>query len=345
MQTQNIYYNEEIVYTGTKLILLFILTLFSFVISTDMIPKILLVRLVLGGLILLSVSHYAFIRYRPDTLVSLRKNVSISLDLLTLTLLISIFEKYGLFLLPFYVLIVMQSGLGFGKKYIYTSIVAAAISWALLLIFSPYWYANYDIIIAFAITTLLVSLFSLRFIEGVDETHDEATETVTATEPSIRHEFLAGIADRTMYKEMFRDTLKKKETFSLLFISLDNFQAITDKHGSQIAYTVLEEAAKRLNKSMDKDDFLARLGNNEFVIISKRQRVFLRKFLKKLEDNTIGAYHIDGINTHIELSIGVSLYPENGKSAMILSKCADDAMRSAKENPNAHHMFYEGTKS
>jgi len=345
MQTQNIYYHEERVYAGTRLIILFILTLSSVVISIDMVPKILLVRLVLGGLILLSMLHYAFIGYRPDTLVALRKNVLIFLDLLTLTLLISIFEKYGLFFFSFYVLIVMQSSLYFGKKYIYTSIASAAVSWVLLSIYSPYWHAHYDIIIAFAITTFLVSLFSLRFIGGVHETHDEPAETVPATKPNVKHELLAGIANRTVYKEVIQDTLKKKETFNLLFIGLDNFQVITDKYGQQIGDSVLEEVAKRLKKSIDEDDFLARLGSNEFVIISKRQRVFLRKFLKKLEDNTIGACHIDGISTRIELNIGVSLYPENGQTEMILSKCADDAMHAAKENPNAYHMFYGGIKS
>ncbi len=346
MQIQNNYYQEERVYAGTRLIILFILALSSFVISTDMVPKILLVRLVLGGQILLSMLHYAFIGYRPDTLVSLRKNVLIFLDLLTLTFLISIFEKYGLFLFPFYVLIVMQSSLYFGKKYIYTSIVSATVSWVLLSKYSPYWYAHYDIIIAFAITTFLVSLFSLRFIGGVEEyeTYDKTDEEVTATKPNVKHKLLADIANRTMYKEVIQNTLKEKETFNLLFIGLDNFQVITDKYGSQVGDSVLEETAKRLKNSIDEDDFLARLGSNEFVIISKKQRVFLRKFLKKLEDNTIGACHIDGISTRIELNIGISLYPENGQTEMLLSKCADDAMHAAKENPNAHHMFYGGIK-
>ncbi len=345
MQTQNIYYSEEIVYTGTKLIVLFILTLLSFFVSTDVLPKIILIRLVLGILTFLSVSYYAFIRYQPNMFVDLRKNVSISLDLLALTLLMAIFEKYGLFLLPLYVLIVMQSGLGFGKKYIYTSIVVTAIAWGILLIYSPYWYINYNIIIAFGITMILVSLFSLRFIGGVDEMYDEATEVVTNAEPNVRHEFLASIADRAMYKEILQNTLKEKESFNLLFIEFNNFESINDKHGSQIAYAVLEEVAKRLNTSIDKDDYLARLGGNEFVIISKRQRVFLRKFIQKLEEHTIGAYHVDGINTYIEINIGISLYPEDGQTEMIISKCADEAMHAAKENPKVHHLFYGSIKS
>ncbi len=345
MQKQNVYYKEERVYTGIRLIVLFVLALSSFAIGTDLISEIPLVRLVLGGWILFSMLHYTLVMYRPDMLISLRKHVSIFLDTLALTLFISIFEVYGLLFFPFYVLIVMQSALYFGEKYIYSSIVSAAILWILLFMYSPYWQVHYLVIIAFSMTTFLVSFFSLRFIGGVHKIDNEPAQTVVETKPEVKSELLSGVANRTTYKEIMQATIKKKETFTLLFISLDNFQAITDKHGSKISDSVLKEAVKRLQKSMDEDDFLARLGDNEFVIISKRQRVFLRKFLKKLEDNTIGAYHIDGINIRIELSIGASFYPEDGQNEMLIGKCADDAMRAAKENPNSHHVFYGSIKS
>ena len=201
MQTQNIYYHEERVYASTRLIILFILTLFSFVISTDMIPKILLVRLVLGGMILLSMLHYAFIAYQPDMLVSVRKNVLIFLDLAALTLFIYIFEKYGIYLFSFYVLIVMQSSLYFGKKYAYASIFSATVSWVLLSIYSPYWHARHDVIFAFAITTFLISLFSLRFIRGIEETYEDQTETVIKAKPKVKRKF-PKLPSKEKYKEL-----------------------------------------------------------------------------------------------------------------------------------------------
>ena len=344
MQIKNNYY-EERVYSSTRMIILFVLILSSFVLSADMISNILLVRLVLGVLILLSMLHYAFIVYQPERLVVFRKNVLILLDLLTLSLLISIFEKFGLFLFSLYVVMVMQSSLYFGKKYLYTSLSAATVSWVLLVIYSPYWHTRYDIIVAFAITTFLVSVFTLRFIGGVEEIHDGEVEPLIVTKSDTKHAFLAGIADRTMYKKMIQDTIKKKEIFTLLFISLDNLQSITDKYGSHMGDSVLDEVVNRLKKNIEEDDFLARLGSNEFVIISKRQRVFLRKFLKKLEDNTIRAYHVDNMSTRIKLSIGVSLYPEDGQTEMVISKCADEAMHAARENPNGDHVFYGSIKS
>ncbi len=344
MQIKNNYY-EERVYSSIRMIILFVLTLFSFVLSTDIIPDILLVRLVLGVLILFSMLHYAFIVYQPERLVVFRKNVLILLDLLTLSLLISIFEKFGLFLFSLYVVMVMQSSLYFGKKYFYTSLSAATVSWLLLVIYSPYWHTRYDIIVAFAITTFLVSVFTLRFIGGVEEIHDGEVEPLIVATSDTKHAFLTGIADRAMYKKMIQDTIKKKEIFTLLFISLDNLQSITDKYGSHMGDSVLDEVVNRLKKNIEKDDFLARLGSNEFVIISKRQRVFLRKFLKKLEDNTIRAYHVDNMSTRIKLSIGVSLYPEDGQTEMVISKCADEAMHAARENPNGDHVFYGSIKS
>jgi diguanylate cyclase (GGDEF)-like protein len=345
MQTPNIDYQEERVYAGTRLIILFIFTLASFLITTEMIPKIPLVRLVLGGLILLSIMHNAFIAYRPDMLVSLRKNALILVDLLAVTLFILIFEKYGIYLFAFYVLIVMQSSLYFGTKYTFTSLFSAIVSWVLLFVYSLYWHEHYNVIIAFAVTTFLTSLFALRFIRSTVEIYNEPAETVILEQPEIKHTFLDNIPNRDMYKETIGDMIKRKESFNLLFISLDKFKTITDKHGFEIGERVMEEAAKRLEKSINEDDFFARLGAREFVIISKLERASLRKFLKKLEENTIGACSVEGINVLIKINIGVSLSPENGQTVMAVGKCADDALRAAEKSPSLHHILYGSIKS
>ncbi|PHS37566.1 MAG: hypothetical protein COB07_10315 [Sulfurovum sp.] len=340
MQTRNIDYQEERVYAGTRLIILFVFTLSSFIISTDIIQKIPLVRLVLGGMILLSLAYNAFIAYKPDMFVTLRKNVLIFVDLLALTLFIIIFEKYGIYLFALYVLIVMQSSLYFGARYAYTSLASASLAWVLLYLYSPYWHTHYDIIIAFAITALLTSLFSIRFIRTAEETETVLAEAVMEERPDEKNIFLASMPSREKYKEVIQDTVKRKETFSLLFISLDKFQIIRDKHGDQTAEKIMEEAAKRLKNSANEDDFLARLGGGEFVIISKQKRTFLRKYLKKLEESTMGACKVGSINVLIKVNIGVSLYPENGQTVLLVSKCADDALRAAKESSSANHVIY-----
>ena len=198
MQTKNIDYHEERSFAGTRLIILFILILSSFLISTNVITHIPLVRLVLGGMILLSILYNAFIAYKPDTLLLLRKNAVILLDIAALTLLILIFEKYGIYLFVFYVLIAIQSSLYFGKKYAYASIVYATVSWLILSIYSPYWQMHHDILIVLSISTFLISLVSLQFIKGTakrnnvpDETaiEEETAETAIEKEHKKNHKF------------------------------------------------------------------------------------------------------------------------------------------------------------
>ncbi len=341
MLSSDVYYQKEKKHTRNRLMILSVITFLSFGISSEIIPQILLVRLVLGVLVFISMLHYSFITYQAEKFIPYRKNILIFLDLFTLTLLIYAFEQYGLFLFPIYILLVLQNALCFGKEYLYTTMLSAVISWVFLSIYSPYWHLHYDIIITYAMTTLLVALLFWKVIAGEEEEIDGFKEILdTVKENDENYDTLKDIANRTMYKEVIKKRLKEKESFTLLFINLHK----NDAHDDHIRRGVLREVANRLIISIDKDDFLAQLGDDEFVIITTRQRVFLRKFLKKIEDNVIGYHHINDINTRIELSIGVSLYPEDGQTEMIISKCADEAMRAARENPNLHHMFYGGIK-
>ncbi len=342
MLSPDIYYQQEKKLTRNRLMALSVITFVSFGISSETISQILLVRLVLGVLVFVSMLHYSFISYQPEKFVIYRKNILIFLDLFILTLLIYAFEKYGLFLFPFYVLIVLQSGLYFGKEHLYTSIASSTIYWILLSIYSPYWHMHYDIIITFAITTFLAAFFYWKLIEGAEEKRDGFKEILaTVKENDESHDALTDIANRAMYKEVIQKKLMEKESFTLFFINLHK----DDTHEDHIKRSVMREVATRLKSIIYEDDFLAQLGDDEFVIITKRERVLLRKFLKNIEDNVMGHHHVNDIRARIELSIGVSLYPEDGQTEMIISKCADEAMRAARENPNVHHIFYGSIKS
>jgi len=345
MLSQNIYYEEEKKHASNRLTALFVITFFSFMFfkqaNAEMASKIFFMSLALGGMTLLSILHYFFIVRWPGTFVGVRKNFLIFLDLTVLTFLIAIFEKNGLFFLPFYIMIVMRSGLSFGIKYFYTSIILAAVSWALLFLYSEYWKAHYDIIVTFAMTTLLIPLFYLKFITRIHEENDKLSEILTTTEHDANYDGLTGIPNRKMYKEVISNALKEKEFFALLFIDLNKFKVINDTYGHHIGDGVLKEVAERLRKCIEDEDFIARLGGDEFVIITKRKKIFLQKFLEKLEKNVIGEHDIDGVKLFIELSIGVSLYPDDSHDEMLLGKYADEAMYAVKKKQNKYHMFYE----
>jgi diguanylate cyclase (GGDEF)-like protein len=357
MLTQNSYYQEEKKYATVRLTIVFILTFFTFIpfpqINSEMLPQVFFVKVLLSGLLFISMSLYLLILRKPDLFMVYRKVLLILLDLMVLTFLIAVFEKNGLFLLPLYIVIVMQNGLSFGITYFYVSIISASISWILLLIYSEYWQVHHEIIATFAMTTFLIPLFYLKFITKVHEKNDTLSEILTTTEHDANHDALTGLANRKMYKEVMHITLKRKEFFALLFIDLNKFKGINDTYGHDVGDEVLKEVSRRLLNNMSNEDFLARLGGDEFVIISRRKKQFLSKFLKKLEDTVIGEHTVNGVTVLIEFSIGVSVYPDDTKSLspndgsveMMLGKYADDAMYVAKRKPNAYHVFYGDIKS
>ncbi len=344
MLTQNIYYQEERKYASDRFLALVVLTLLAFVLSGQssgvMAEKSVLTGFVLLALTLFSMAHYYFISAYPSTLVTVRKNLLIASDLAVLTFLIITYGEIGLFLLPLYILIVMRSGLSFGISFFYSSLLFAGASWVALLTYSSYWQAHSDIIATFAITTFLIPFFYLRVITRVHEENHELTQTLNDVSYDANYDELTGVANRKQYKDKMMELLHEKEPFSLLFIDLNKFKAINDTHGHHIGDEVLKEVARRLSENIDKDDFIARLGGDEFVIITKRKKVYMDKFIAKLERNVIGRHKVGSLIVPIELSIGISFYPEDNHSAMLLAKYADEAMYRAKKDEERYHYFY-----
>jgi len=353
----NFYYQEERQYGGVRLTILFILTFFSIIlfeqVDIQMAEKMFFVKVVLVGMLLISMLHYLFILRKPHTLIISRKVMLILLDLSVLTFFISIFEQNGLFLLPLYIVIVMQNGLSFGIAYFYASIALASVSWVLLLLYSPYWREENEIIATFAMTTFLIPLFYLKFIGKVHEKNDELSEILSTTKHDANHDILTGLPNRKRYKEEINKIIKSKEFFALLFIDLNKFKAINDTYGHDVGDSVLQEVSKRLLSIMGKKDFLVRLGGDEFVIITRRKKIFLDKFIEKLEQTAIGDHAIHDVTVFIELSMGISLYPDdikgstlqNGGVEATLVRFADEAMYIAKKKPNTYHMLYSNIKS
>jgi len=344
MLTENIYYQEERKYVSDRFIGLIIFALVAFILSGqssgEFFEKTLFTGFILLALILFSVLHYYFINTFPTKWIGFRKYLLIIADLSVLTYLIISFDETGLFFLPIYILIVMRSGLSFGVSFFYSCLGLAGVSWLALITYSSYWEAHRDVVATFAITTFLLPLFYLKFIMRVHEENHELTQTLNDVSYDANYDELTGIANRKYYKETIEELLDEKVPFALLFIDLNKFKVINDTHGHHIGDEVLKEVARRLSESIDEDDFLARLGGDEFAIITKRKKIYMEKFVARLEQVVIGRHKMGSIVVPIELSIGISFYPDDSQSIMMLSKFADEAMYHAKKAVGRYHCFY-----
>lgn len=344
MPSQTIDYKQEKKHALSHLFVVLSITLSSFIFiivtKQQLNTEYFLLKTLFIGLSLFSLFHYALIMKFSNVMVRLRKIILIVADLVTLTISIIILGDNGIFLFPFYVLIVMESGVSFGFLYFFFSVLLAISSWGILLKYSPYWLEQEKVILTFIIMTFLIPLIYLKQMRKMHQKQERLHETLISSNHDANYDSLTGLANRKQYDVYMKQLLKEKTFFALLFIDLNKFKAINDTHGHDVGDEVLIEVAKRLNNSIDKGDMLARLGGDEFVILTKRKKAFLEKFLEKIEQTTIGRHQIARISVLIELSIGISLFPDDSKSETFLRKYADEAMYLAKKTDGHYHIFY-----
>ena len=180
-------------------------------------------------------------------------------------------------------------------------------------------------------------------IAGIAIEREEAEERIRHL---AHHDTLTGLPNRTMLREALTHGVahaaRYKHIIALLFIDLDHFKRINDSLGHHAGDLVLQAAAQRLQACVRKDDMLARLGGDEFVIVlyslrhSQEAALVAAKVLNALE----APFELDGNVLHAGGSIGISLFPEDGKDADTLMRAADTAMYHAKSNGRGNYQFF-----
>jgi diguanylate cyclase (GGDEF)-like protein/PAS domain S-box-containing protein len=159
------------------------------------------------------------------------------------------------------------------------------------------------------------------------------------------HDVLTGLANRKLIEEYLLTALSKSKKYhnklAILFIDLDHFKFINDSMGHQVGDQLLIEVAKKLQNCLRPGDSIGRLGGDEFIVIlqdiNSNEDVIpiLKRIQKKLENKII----LGKKEFFINVSIGISLYPDDGRDSQTLIKNADIAMYRAKEKGRNNYQF------
>jgi len=157
-------------------------------------------------------------------------------------------------------------------------------------------------------------------------------------ERNLRTDRLTNVLNRDSFIAQI-DFRRRKGTevaplqFALLFIDLDKFKAINDQYGHDEGDKVLISAASQLQHALRKDDSVARFGGDEFVVylhgvtdenIAKSIAEKIRNFLNQPIEGR------DGNQYHVDASIGVALFPQDGLDIETLLRVADERMFEQK---------------
>lgn len=159
---------------------------------------------------------------------------------------------------------------------------------------------------------------------------------------SLKHKFMAehdaltGLSNRIALENNFsfivRDAKRYSKKFAILFIDLDDFKSVNDNYGHKIGDTVLKLTAQRLQSSVREVDVVARIGGDEFVIIYTDivNYINCQSLVSKLKKVFEEKVDIDGLSLLLSVSIGVAIYPEDGKSLDALLSKSDTEMYNVK---------------
>ena len=160
------------------------------------------------------------------------------------------------------------------------------------------------------------------------------------------HDALTGLPNRLLLSQRAGFALRVAERngseCGVFFIDLDRFKNINDSMGHTFGDRVLVDVAQRLKSCLRETDTLCRLGGDEFVIFLQELDARGAEVLaQRILDAMVDAFQIDDMSFSVGCSIGVALYPEDGKTLDTLIKCADTAMYLVKSRGRGSFRFYQ----
>lgn len=135
---------------------------------------------------------------------------------------------------------------------------------------------------------------------------------------------------------------RDKTWVALLYIDLDRFKYTNDSLGQRVGDALLRAVAARLKVVLRKEDSLARKGSDEFVALlpSLSGQREAASIAYKVLAAVARPFDVEGHTLHISASIGIALYPSDGRDAATLMKSADTAMDHAKEAGGNKAQFF-----
>lgn len=154
---------------------------------------------------------------------------------------------------------------------------------------------------------------------------------------------LTHLPNRAHFLHKLHDTILDSEmvAFALLFLDLDGFKAINDNCSHQVGDELLQLVSARLQSAVREEDFISRLGGDEFCIIVPETNIEnLQVVCDRIISEVSRSYWIDSQDVRISTSIGVALYPSDAKFANDLINYADQALYHSKDLGKKQAFFY-----
>ncbi|NIQ04021.1 MAG: diguanylate cyclase [Nitrospinaceae bacterium] len=189
-------------------------------------------------------------------------------------------------------------------------------------------------------TISILRVFAAR--AGAELERKKAEETIKTM---AYYDSLTGLPNRVLLIDRLTLALahahRIKKRLAVMFLDFDHFKAVNDTYGHGIGDLLLKEMAQKIISIVRGEDTVARLGGDEFILIlpELHDRDNAATLAEKLIQLGREPLNLDGNEIQSSFSIGVSLYPDDGRDYETLLKKADEALYSAKRKGRDGYQF------
>lgn len=234
---------------------------------------------------------------------------------------------------------------GFTGLFIYSGVSIACIFAFLWFphtpIFQPpehiIWYMdlmNLGFAMLLILTVLLAFLLEIHFFEKNTLAQQKVLETERERLLHLsHHDTLTNLPNRKYFYETLHARVKAKEHFLIFYMDLNNFKAVNDNLGHEVGDQVLVETSKRLSNCFREQDFVARVGGDEFIcLVSHEKNADITNQIQN-RIRKMFQYPYRGVKATIKLSIaiGVAAFPEDSDDIEVVLSKADNRMYENKD--------------
>jgi diguanylate cyclase (GGDEF)-like protein len=145
--------------------------------------------------------------------------------------------------------------------------------------------------------------------------------------------------------EVLTQAARTTSKVALMYLDIDHFKTVNDTHGHALGDQLLVEVARRLEQCVRSDDLVVRTGGDEFIVIIARAEdrdavaSVAQRFMAAISEPLV----LGSVAMRVQVSIGISTFPEDGASSEALMQHADIALYQAKASGRNHYRFFDVT--
>ncbi|TMP54031.1 GGDEF domain-containing response regulator [Pseudoalteromonas sp. S1612] len=160
------------------------------------------------------------------------------------------------------------------------------------------------------------------------------------------YDSLTGLASRPILIDQLQQAITSQQKLAVAYLDLDNFKPINDKYGHETGDFVLKTIAQRLQNTLRKEDTLARIGGDEFILLLRGAAHTIQEYEILLQDVLIEVNDPIKLaefscSVQISVSIGVALPSDDGLTCDDILRRADQTMYQAKRSGTNRILFFD----